>query len=394
VNSFDPTHDGRPVARRSMLVPLAIVVLATVVVIGAILGFKAFVGAKIGQFMAAAAHAPQTVSTVTAARSSWHTELSAVGSLRAVRGADLSAQIAGIVDEIDFDSGNDVPAGKRLLTLRPYDDPAKLAQLEAAAELARQNLKRDREQFEAQAVSQATIDSDVSTLKSDEAQVEAQRRIIQEKTVRAPFAGRLGIRQIDVGQYLNAGTAIVTLQQLDPILVDFYVPQQALAQARVGSPVTARIDTYPGVEFTGAVESLNSKVDTTSRNVQVRASFRNPDKRLLPGMFAVIALQAGAPRESVTLPQTCITYNPYGDTVYVVKHGGATGPDGKTVDTVEQRFVTLGETRGDQVEVLTGVSAGEVIVAAGQMKLRNGTSVVVDNSIQPPDQVRPTPPNE
>ncbi len=393
MNTIDPAHEAGPVGRRSLVWPLIIVVGAMVLVIGGILVFKTIIGGLIAQGMAKAAQAPQTVSTVTAGRSSWQAQIEAVGSLRAVRGADLSAQASGVVDDIEFDSGNDVPAGKLLLKLRENDDPAKLAQLEASAELADQTLKRDQVQLQAQAVSQAQIDTDVSTLKSARAQVAAQQRLMDEKIVRAPFAGRLGIRQVDVGQYLGAGTAIVTLQSLDPILIDFYVPQQALEHLKIGQHVSASIDTYPGEQFVGTIESINSKVDTASRNVQVRAAFHNADKRLLPGMFATVAIAAGEPRDEVTLPQTCITYNPYGDTVYVVQHSGR-GADGKPADVVQQRFVKLGATRGDQVAVLSGVAVGEVVVSAGQMKLRNGSSVVINNSVEPTNQPQPAPPNE
>ena len=317
-----------------------------------------------------------------------------------------------MVDKIAFDSGNDVPAGKVLLQLMPNDDYAKLEQLQASAELADQNLKRDREQFAAQAISQATIDTDVSTLKSAKAQVVAQQALIEEKIVKAPFAGRLGIRQVDLGQYLAAGTTVVTLQALDPMLIDFYVPQQALEHLRVGQAAMATVDTYPGESFKGTVESINSKVDNASRNVQVRASFKNADKRLVPGMFATVAIDSGDSSAEITLPQTCITYNPYGDTVYVLVHndgGGATdtaakdshakggdtkGGDAKPNDTVEQHFVKLGATRGDQVAILSGINEGDVVVSAGQIKLRNGSPVVVNNTVQPTDDIHPTPPNE
>jgi len=308
-----------------------------------------------------------------------------------VRGSDLSAQASGVVDAIEFDSGNDVPAGKVLLRLRPNDDFAKLDQLEAAAELASQTLKRDQEQFTAQAVSQAVIDTDVSTLKSARAQVIAQRALIDEKIVKAPFAGRLGIRQVDLGQYLPAGTAIVTLQALDPILIDFYVPQQALRDVRPGQAVSASVDTFPGVSFPGVIESINSKVDPASRNVQIRASFSNADHRLVPGMFASVSIDAGPATSEVTLPQTAITYNPYGNTVFVVEHGTS---GGKPRDTVQQRFVKLGDTRGDQVAVLSGVAPGDVVVSAGQMKLRNGTAIAINNAVQPTDEPHPSPPNE
>jgi membrane fusion protein (multidrug efflux system) len=382
---------GRAPGPRRMAVALIVVVLLVALVVGGVFGWQAFVGSFFKKFMAQAAAAPQTVSTVTAARTSWQAQVHAIGSLRAVRGADLSAQASGVVDTIAFDSGNDVPAGKVLLKLRPNDDFAKLDQLEAAAELAEQTLKRDQEQFTAQAVSQAVIDTDVSTLKAARAQVIAQRALIDEKIVKAPFAGRLGIRQVDLGQYLAAGTTIVTLQALDPILIDFYVPQQALKDVRPGQAVSASVDTFAGVAFPGVIESINSKVDSASRNVQIRASFANADHRLVPGMFASVSIDAGSATNEITLPQTAITYNPYGNTVFVVEHATS---GGKPRDTVQQRFVKLGDTRGDQVAVLSGIAPGDVVVSAGQMKLRNGTAIAVNNAVQPTDEPTPTPPNE
>ncbi len=381
---------GSPGPRR-MAVALIVVVLLVALVVGGVFGWQAIGASFFKKFMEQAAAAPQIVSTVTAAKTAWQPQIRAIGTLRAVRGADLSAQAAGVVDSIEFDSGNDVPAGKVLLKLRPNDDFAKLDQLEAEAELAAQTLKRDQEQFAAQAVSQAVIDTDVSTLKAARAQVVAQRALIDEKIVRAPFAGTLGIRQIDLGQYLAAGTTVVTLQALDPILIDFYVPQQALKDVRPGEGVTANVDTFPGVAFPGVIESINSKVDPASRNVQIRGSFQNADHRLVPGMFASVAIDAGAATSEITLPQTAITYNPYGNTVFVVEHGTS---GGKPRDTVQQRFVKLGETRGDQVAVLSGVAPGDVVVSAGQMKLRNGTAIAINNAVQPTDAPQPTPPNE
>lgn len=379
--------------RRQMVKPLVIMAIVLGVVLGGVFGWHAFIGRFIKQAMAKGASAPQAVSTTDAATSEWQDYIQSTGTLRAVRGADLSAQAAGVVDEIAFDSGNEVPAGKVLLRLKPNDDYAKLQQLQAAAELAEQTLKRDQEQFAAQAISQANIDSDVSTLKSAKAQVAAQQALIEEKVVKAPFAGRLGIRQVDIGQYLTAGAAIVTLQALDPILIDFYVPQQALSQVKIGQAVAAGVDTFPGQTFMGSVESVNSKIDSGSRNVQVRAAFRNPDKRLVPGMFASVRIAAGNKADRITLPQTAITYNPYGDTVFVVEKGGS-DDQGKPRLTVQQRFVKVGSTRGDQIAVESGIKAGEVVVTAGQIKLRNGTAVIVNNDVPPNNDVHPTPPNE
>ncbi len=376
-----------------MVKPLVILAVAVALILGGIFAWQGFMGRMMGKYMAAAATAPQTVATVTAVEDQWQSRLQATGSLRAVRGADLSSQASGIVDEIHFDSGNDVPEGKVLLRLRPLDDYALLQQLEAAAALAEQNYKRDQEQFAAQAISQAVIDGDVATLKTARAQVEAQHALIQQKIVRAPFAGRLGLRQVDLGQYLAAGTTIVTLQALDPILIDFYLPQQALSQIKIGQPVGAAIDTYPGQTFKGVIQAINSKVDAASRNVQVRGSFHNADRRLMPGMYATVSIDVGEQTARITLPQTAITYNPYGDTVFVVEQAGA-DDKGKPRSIVKQRFVKLGATRGDQIAVLSGIKAGEIVVTAGQMKLRNGSAITINNSLTPTNAINPNPPNE
>jgi membrane fusion protein (multidrug efflux system) len=386
--------DGaRKVRPRAMILPLLIVLIVAAVILGGIYGWQAFIGKMIGKSMGAMATAPQTVSTTIAATAAWQSRTEALGTLRAVRGSDLAAQASGVVDTIHIESGTDVKAGSVLLTLKPNDDPAKLAQLQAQAELAAITLKRDQEQLAAQAISQATVDTDVSSLKSARAQVAAQQALIEEKTVRAPFAGRLGIRQVDEGQYLTAGTTVITLQALDPIFVDFYVPQQALSHVKVNQSVSATVDAYPGVTFRGKISSINSKVDSTSRNVQVRGSFANADRRLYPGMYANVLIDNGSATPEVTLPQTAITYNPYGNTVFVVQKNGA-DEKGNPHLTVLQRFVKLGDTRGDQVAVKSGVAAGEEIVSAGQVKLRNGSPVLIDNKVQPSDESNPSPPNE
>jgi membrane fusion protein, multidrug efflux system len=202
--------------------------------------------------------------------------------------------------------------------------------------------------------------------------------------LRAPFAGHLGIRAVDLGQYLNAGTAVVTLQALDPIYADFFLPQQALDQIKVGQAISARVDTYPGQHFAGKILAINPLVDASSRNVQVRAALGNPDRRLLPGMYATIDIDVGAPQQHITLPQAAIAYNPYGSTVFLVEQQGA-------AHTAHQVFVTTGATRGDQVAVLSGVKPGDTVVTAGQMKLRNGSPVAIDNSVQPTSDSNPMP---
>jgi membrane fusion protein, multidrug efflux system len=378
---------------KAMIKPILIMLAVVAILLGIVFGVQ-FIFAKIGKkFMTAAATAPQTVSTIAAATSEWQPFVQSTGTLRAVRGADLSAQAAGIVDQIAFDSGNDIPAGKVLLRLRPYDDYAKLQQLQAAAELAQLTYKRNQEELAAEAVSQADLDTAVSTLKSARAQVAAQQAVIEQKIIKAPFAGRLGIRQVDLGQYLAAGTPVVTLQALDPMLVDFYVPQQALAQLKIGQAVSATVDAYPKQAFAGSIEAVNSKVDVASRNVQVRASLHNPDRRLVPGMLANIRVDYGDKSSLITLPQTVVTFNPFGDTVFVVQQDGLNA-QGKPRLTVRQRFVVLGAMRGDQIAVQSGLKVGEIVVSAGQIKLRNGTEVTVNNEVMPNNNPNPNPPNE
>jgi membrane fusion protein (multidrug efflux system) len=360
------------------------------VVAGGYIWIQQFKAVQIHGFLASMANPPQTVSTVTATAQAWQPEVQAVGSLRAVNGATLSLEVAGVVDRIDFKSGDDVQQGQELLQLRADDDTAKLAALEASAALAQVNYDRDLRQFHAQAVSQAVVDSDNYNLKNARAQADEQRAVVAKKTLRAPFAGHLGIRAVDLGQYLNPGTAVVTLQALDPLFVDFTVPQQALSQVAVGQAVTVKVDTFPVETFMGDIIAVNPTVDTDSRNVQIRASLANPGHRLLPGMFATIDIKAGAPEQQITLPQTAITYNPYGSTVYLVEKNAGTGA-GPPALIARQGFVTTGATRGDQVAVLSGVKSGDTVVSAGQVKLRNGAPVVINNKVQTADNPAPMP---
>lgn len=228
-------------------------------------------------------------------------------------------------------------------------------------------------------------------MKNAQAQVAQQQAILDKKTLRAPFAGHLGIRAVDLGQYLSAGTTIVTLQALDPVYMDFFVPQQSVDRIHIGATVTVKVDAFKDQTFPGEISAINPKVDASSRNVQIRATLKNPDHKLLPGMYATVDIITGAPENYVTLPQTAITYNPYGDTVYVVDDKGA-GAGGKPQLVARQTFVTTGPTRGDQVAVLKGVNAGQMIVIAGQIKLHNGTPVLINNAITPTADASPTVP--
>jgi membrane fusion protein (multidrug efflux system) len=383
-----------------MIKRMLIMLVLVAVVLGGVFGFKDFVNGKIKEFMTGPAgpgRQAAIVSTTKAVTTDWQSQIEAVGSLRAVNGADLSLELAGVVETLNFQSGDDVGAGKVLLKLRDFDDVAKLKSLEAQADLAKITYDRDVKQLNAKAIAQAVVDNDEANLRNLRAQVDQQRALVEKKTLAAPFAGHLGIRQVDLGQYLAAGTLIVTLQALTPIYVDFLLPQKALSQLRIDQPLKVRVDTFADQMFTGKITSINSKVDPTTRNIQVRATLDNNDHKLLPGMFATVAIDSGAPQKLITVPQTAITYNPYGNLVYVVdsKGNGAdgkgNGADGKPQLTVRQTFVTTGATRGDQVSVLKGIKEGDEIVTAGQMKLRNGVSIVVNNTVSPSNDVNPKP---
>jgi membrane fusion protein (multidrug efflux system) len=333
---------------------------------------------------------PATVSTTVAALDDWQPQLEAVGSLRAVNGADLAFEVPGIVEEIHFNSGDEVKAGTVLIKLRDDEDVSKLHSLQAVVDLAVITYQRGMKQLPSQTISQAAVDADKSELDAARANVAEQQALIDKKVIRAPFDGRLGIRAVDLGQYLAAGATVVTLQSLDPIYVDFFLPQQALDQIRIGQAVSANVDTYPGQLFAGEISAIEPKVDSASRNVRVRAALENPDHKLLPGMYATVDIATGAPQRYVTLPQTAITFNAYGNTVYIVDKGEA-GADGQPQLTVRQSFVKTGETRGDQIAVLDGVKEGETVVTAGQLKLRNGAAVAVNNTVQPSADANPTP---
>jgi membrane fusion protein, multidrug efflux system len=374
-----------------MVKRMVIMLIAVAVVFGAIFGFQVFKAAMIRKFITAASSPPQTISATKAGLSEWQPKIEAVGTMRAVKGADLSLEVSGVVESISFNSGDDVQEGALLLKLRTADDVAKLQSLQAMAELSDITQQRDQKQFKMQAVSQATLDTDAANLKNAQAQVAQQQAIIDKKYLRAPFAGHLGIRAVDLGQYLGPGTVIVTLQALDPIYVDFFVPQQAVDQISLGQAVGVKVDAFKDQTFEGEVSAINPKVDTGSRNVQIRATLKNAEHKLLPGMYATVDIATGAPHNYITLPQTAITYNPYGDTVYVVVDGKDTDADGKPRRIARQTFVTTGPTRGDQVAVLKGVEDGDMVVTSGQIKLHNGSVVFIDNSITPTADAAPVP---
>ena len=305
-----------------MIKRMVIMLVAVAVVFGGIFGFQAFKAAMIKKFITALSNPPQTISATTAATSEWQPKIEAVGSLRAVRGADLSLEVSGVVKSISFNSGDDVQEGAQLLKLRTADDVARLESLKAMAELNEITLDRAQRLLKTQAVSQAQLDSDAANLKNAKAQVAQQQAIIDKKVLRAPFAGHLGIRAVDIGQYLGAGTVIVTLQALDPIYVDFFVPQQSVDQIQLRQSVSVKVDAFKDQTFTGEISGDQS--EGRCRQSQ-RAGSRHAEKcrpQASAGNVCDGRIAPGPPENYITLPQTAITYNPYGDTVYIVESKG------------------------------------------------------------------------
>jgi membrane fusion protein (multidrug efflux system) len=338
---------------------------------------------------------PQTITAMKVESLEWQPQLDAVGSIAPVRGVDVTTEIAGLVRDVFFKSGQEVKKGQLLVQLNDDSDVAQLHSLQANADLAATVLKRDKAQFDAQAISQAQVDSDEADLRSKRALVEQQKATIAKKAIRAPFAGQVGITTVNPGQYLNPGDKVVSLEQIDPIYVDFFVPQKQSANVSLKQKVTAVSDAFADISFQGVVTALNPKVDTATRNVQLEATLPNPKHQLLPGMFANVKVDMGDKKRYLTLPQTAITYNPYGSTVFIVKaddkKDAPKDDKGNVQQVVQQVFVTTGLTRGDQVAILTGLEAGQTVATSGQLKLKNGTPVVIDNSVTPANDPNPKP---
>jgi len=368
---------------------MIIMVLVVGVLFGGVFGYKLFQSRMMKKY-ASIQLPPATVTAIKAEYEPWQPQLRSVGSLRAVRGVDVTCEISGLVRSLHFKSGDEAKEGQLLVELNADADKAQLESLKAAADLAQTTYERDKKQFEVQAVSQATLDAEAADLKSKRAQVDQQQALVDKKTITAPFAGKLGISTVNPGQYLNPGDKIVTLQSLDSLYVDFYLPQQELSHMAIGQAVLVKTDTYPGRTFSGRITTIDPKVDPETRNFQAEALISNSHRALLPGMFASIEVQSGTVQRYLTLPQTTVTYNPYGDTIFIVEEG-AKGPGNKPLLTVKQSFITVGEKRGDQVAILTGLKEGEMVVTSGQLKLRNGSPVVINNTVQPSNEAAPKP---
>jgi membrane fusion protein, multidrug efflux system len=331
---------------------------------------------------------PEAVTTVVAKKEQWPATWGSIGSVVAVHGVTISADLPGIVEKIEFESGQSVVAGQVVVRLDSRQEQAQLAAAEAARVLSDLNLQRAKSLVEQGVSAQADLDRLAAEQKQAEARIGEIRATIERKTIRAPFAGVLGIRQVNLGQYLDAGAPVVPLESVRPVYVNFSIPQQQLALLKVGSPIHVVSEGATGVESDGRVTAIDSIVNEQTRNIQVQATLGNADGKLRPGMFVRTNVALGAGDSVITVPTSAILYAPFGDSVYIVEN--VTGPKGQYLG-VRQQFVKLGISRGDQVAVVSGLKAGDELVSSGVFKLRNGAAVKVNNKVQPGNNPAPKP---
>ncbi|MEZ5554537.1 efflux RND transporter periplasmic adaptor subunit [Haliea sp.] len=363
-----------------------LMLLITLLVFGGLFGMQWFGNKKMNEFMDNMPVQPATVTAMEAGTALWRDSVESVGTLVAIRGAELATEVPGTVETIHFENGAAVEAGDAIITLNSAPDRAQLAELQAAAELARLELERARRLVAQRNISESELDQRSSLLEQARARVAAQQARIEQKTLRAPYAGRLGIRRFNVGDYVQAGDTVIALQALDSLYVNFSLPEQYSQQVAAGMPVQARLEALDGRIFEGTLTAISPVVDPNTRNFTLQATLPNPEELLRPGMFARLVLPIGIELERVVVPQTAIAYRPYGDSVYVI-----TEQDGAL--RVSQRFVTLGPVRGDLVAVEEGLDPGERVATSGLLKLDGGMPVNVDNSSLPAAELEPQPDN-
>jgi len=366
-----------------------LLMLGVVVVLLTALGFVKFKQVQSAVQASAFQPPPESVTSVVVKREQWPATTGVIGTLEAVHGVMVSADLPGTVDKINFDSGKAVREGEVLVELDTRQERAQLAALEAQRDLAKVNYGRMQQLVKEGVISRMEYDQATAQQKQTEANVGEIRATIERKTIRAPFSGILGLRKINLGQYLSAGSAIVQLQSLSPIYVDFGLPQQALTQVRVGRTLRVTSDDLVGKVFTGRVTALDSVVDQTTRNVQMQATLLNPEGKLRPGMFVQVEVTLGESRPVIELPASAISFAPYGDSVYVITD--LKDQKGQSYRGVRQQFVKVDGSRGDQVAIVSGLNPGDEVVTSGVFKLRNGAAVQVNNKVQPGNNPAPKP---
>jgi membrane fusion protein, multidrug efflux system len=332
---------------------------------------------------------PTAVTTDVAQRTEWQPTLESVGTVTAVNGVTVSTDLAGIVRQIAFESGSKVREGDLLVHLDTTQEEAQLHSAEAQRDFAAVTLKRDKDLVEKHAISQSDYDNADAVFRQNQASVDQFKALIARKTLRAPFDGVAGIRQVNLGQYLKEGDMVVTLQAFDPIYVNFSLPQQDLSKLIIGELVQLRVDAFPDQIFNGTITAINSLVDQATRNVQVQATFKNSDFRLRPGMFAKVSVVLSERQNVVAIPATAIHYAPYGDSIFVVSE--LKDPQGKEYKGVKEQFIKTGQSRGDMIAVVSGLKPGDEVVTSGVFRLKSGAHVKVNNQVKPGSDLAPNP---
>ena len=367
-----------------------ILTMGSVVLVVALLGFV-----KLHQISAAIAAGkanvppPEAVTTVIAQQAEWSNTIDAVGSIAPVQGVMLSADLPGVVSKVSFASGARVTEGEMLVQLDTRQEQAQLASAQAQMELAKVNLDRSQKLLDQKAIAQSDFDLSSAQYKSAEAAVGQAQATIDRKTIRAPFAGVTGIRQVNLGQYVNSGDPIVPLQAMDAVFMNFSVPQQSIAALKVGAPVVATVEGSRDSVFRGRISAVDPVVNDATRNVKVQATFPNPSGELKPGMYSTVRVVVGQAEPTVALPASAINYAPYGNSVFILED--MKGPNGKTYRGVRQQFVKVGRSEGDQISILEGVKPGDEVATSGVFKLRPNAAVKVNNTVTPSDSLAPKP---
>ena len=395
-----PTDSSSNKLSKSPMRKRMIIMLASVgILMGLIIAFNVFKGIMIKKYIAGAGIPPQTVTSIQAESLQWQPQLTTVGNVRAFRGVELGTEVTGLVKEVFVKSGQEVKKGDLLIELSQDADRAQLQALQAQAELARVISERDKAQLAINAISKNAYDSSQADYKAKLAQVAQQTALVEKKNLRAPFSGKVGIVSINPGQYINTGEKLLTIQTVDPVFIDFTMAQTTSESIKVGQVVRVNAEGI-NKDFDGKITAISPKVDSNSRNIQIEALVKNTDKKLLPGMFTNVKIESGEKVKYITIPNTSIAYNPYGAMVYVVKQAEASASDSTkdkaATDTApklvaQQVLVTTGPTRGDQVAILSGLSAGDEVVTSGQLKLNSGTPLIINNSVIPANNINPTP---
>ncbi len=355
---------------------MVIMLLLVGLLFGVVFAFKLFVKTKVGQIVKKIANPIVTITAAKPATTVWTKTLTSVGSLRTYKGVNVTSETSGMIRQVNFHSGMDVTKGQVLVKLNTDPDVAKLNELKSNAQIAKITYFRDKKQYAFGAVSREKLDTEEARYQSTKDLVAQQEAEIAKKIIRAPFSGRLGISQVYPGQYLRPGDSVVSLQTLDPIYVDFYLPQQDLNNIHIGQTIAMTVNVKPGKIFQGEITTINPEVDSEIRNVEVEATIPNPQKVLLPGMFTNVSIKTGISKKVTTLPRSAIAFNPYGSLVFILSKTSQKY-NNKTVWKARQQFVSTGEVQGDNVAVTKGVSTNDLVVTSGQLKLRNDSLVTI-----------------